>query len=147
MKLLAIGVWVTLVALVATYAAAVYLPGLSSKATAAVPTLQYQKARVLNVPMISGGAVQGFVAMQLGYTADASALKALPVPPEVYLLDEAFRSVYADPALDFNNLGKYDLAKLTRHLVATTNDRLGGPIIKDVMIEQFSYIPKDTLKR
>lgn len=147
MKLLIIGVWVTLVALATAYVAAVIIPGRAeaSKVAAAV-SLQYTKTRVLNVPMIAGGVVQGFMAVQLGYTVDEAVLKAVHVPPEVYLLDEAFRALYADKALDFRDLAKYDLAKLTSRLVTATNDHLGAPVFKDVLIEQFSYISKETAK-
>lgn len=147
MKLFVIGVWVTLVALAMAYVAAVVIPGRAeaSKVAAAV-SLQYTKTRVLNVPMISGGVVQGFMAVQLGYTVDEAVLKAVHVPPEVYLLDEAFRAIYADKALDFRDLARYDLSKLTGRLVSATNDHLGAPVIKDVLIEQFSYISKETAK-
>lgn len=147
MKLLFIGVWVTLVALATAYAAAVIVPSRAeANKVAAAVSLQYTKTRVLNVPMISGGVVQGFMAVQLGYTVDEAVLKAVHVPPEVYLLDEAFRALYADKALDFRDLAKYDLSKLTTRLVGATNDHLGAPVIKDVLIEQFSYISKESAK-
>ena len=41
---------------------------------------------------------------------------------------------------------KYDLKKLTSHLVESTNAHLGVPMIKDVLIENFEYIDKDTGK-
>lgn len=147
MKLFFIGVWVTLVALATAYAAAVIIPGRAeANKVAAAVSLQYIKTRVLNVPMIAGGVVQGFMAVQLGYTVDEAVLKAVHVPPEVYLLDEAFRALYADKALDFRDLAKYDLSKLTSRLVVATNDHLGAPVIKDVLIEQFSYISKESAK-
>ena len=147
MKLLLIGVWVTLVALGAAYGAALYLPALTAPKTAASPVLQYQKTRVLNVPMIADGVVQGFMAMQFVFTIDGTTLKTLHVPPEVYLLDEAFRTIYSDSSLDFHNLSKYDLVRFTSHLVAATNDHLGAPLVKDVLIEQFSYISRDTINK
>ena len=133
-------------ALGTVYGVAVYLPAMTSAKAAAVPTLQYTKARVMNVPMIAKGVVQGFMAVQLGFTVDATTLKSLAVPPEVFLLDEAFRSLYADPTLDFKNLTTFDLTAFKTHLVAATNAHLGGPVIKDVLIEQFSYIAKDSAK-
>ena len=135
MKLLLVGLWVTLVALGTAYGMAIYMPAGGASAKATAPALLYQKTRVLNVPMVAN------------YTGDGPAIKALPIPPDVYLLDEAFRSLYGDPTLDFTNLGRYDLGKLTRHLVSSTNDHLGSPVLKDVLIEQFSYISKDSLKR
>ncbi len=146
MKLLAIGVWVILVALGTTYGVAVYLPAMSSSKPAAALALQYNKTRAMNVPMIAKGVVQGFMVVQLGYTVDATVLKGLQLPPEVYLLDEAFRSLYADTTLDFKNLTTFDLPKFTAHLVTVTNERLGAPVLKDVLIDQFSYVSKDMAK-
>jgi hypothetical protein len=146
-KLLLMGIWVTLVALGSAYGAAIYMPGLLAPKPAPPPALQMEKTRVLNVPLIAGGVVQGFIAMQFGYTIDGATLKTLHVPPEAYLLDEAFRTVYTDSTLDFHNLAKYDLTKLTGHLVESTNAHLGAPLIKDVLIEQFSYIAKESTNK
>lgn len=149
MKLLVAGLWVTLVALGAAYGAALYLPGAggATGATAAAPVvLQSQTTRVINVPVVVDGALRGFVAAQFVLTEDSALLKTLQVPPDVYLLDEAFRTIYSDTDLDPNHVEKYDLQKLTAHLVKSTNERLGAPLIKDVLIENFSYIDKDAAK-
>lgn len=148
MKLLASGLWVVAVALGTAYGAALYLPGGSdAKAAAAAPAvLQSQKTRVINVPVVVDGALRGFVAAQFVFTEDSNVLKTLQVPPDVYLLDEAFRAIYSDTALDPHHVEKYDLQKLTARLVKGTNDRLGAPLIKDVLIENFSYIDKDVAK-
>lgn len=147
MKLLLAGLWVTFVALGTAYGVAVSLPapGDGAEKPAAV-ALQSQKTRVINVPVVIEGAVRGFVAVQFVFTIDGAALKALPVPPEVYLLDEAFRTIYSDSGLDPRHVEKYDLQKLTAHLVDSVNGRLGAPLVKDVLIENFSYIDKDAGK-
>lgn len=142
MKVVLIGIWVVAVALGATWGGAVYWPSRIKVAVADPSLILHDKTRVLNVPMVADGAVQGFLAMQFEYTADATVLKKLQVPPEIYLLDEAFRTVYADPSLDFENLKKYDVGSLTAHLVEATNARLGAAAIKDVLIADFSYVPK-----
>lgn len=147
MKLLVVGLWVVLVALGCAYGAAIYLPGGgAAKATPAPIPLQVQKTRVINVPIIVAGAVQGFISMQFAFTIDGTTLKSLQVPPEIYLLDEAFRTIYTDDRLDVHHVEKYDLGKLTSHLVDSTNAHLGAPLIKEVLIESFSYINKDANK-
>ncbi len=145
MKLVLVGLWVVLVALGSTVGAATYL---SHRATAAAappppPPLQSDKTRVLNVPMIADGAVKGFVSVQFIYTMEVADAKAQPVPAEDYLVDEAFRALYADPSLDFRHLERYDLGKLTKRLVAATNAHLGAPLVKDVLIADMNYSPKD----
>lgn len=143
MKVWFVGLWVALVALGAAYAAALMapVPG-AAKASAAV-VLQAQKTRVISVPMIADGSVQGFVSMQFAYTVDAEVLKTLKVPPEIYLLDEAFRAVYTDDTLDFRHLEKYDIKKLTGHLIEATNTHLGVPLVKEILIDNFTYVDKD----
>ena len=143
MKAILVGLWVAIVSLGSAYGAAMYWPTGKKEAAEPPAVLQHQKTRVLNVPIVSEGAVQGFMAMQFEFTMEAAALRTAPVPPEVYLLDEAFRTVYADSTLDFHNLQKYDIGSLTKHLVSGTNARLGAPLIKDVLIVDFSYIPKE----
>jgi flagellar basal body-associated protein FliL len=69
--------------------------------------LEYKKLPPLNVPMIANGAVQGYVVAELGYTYNQN-LSKLTVPPDVYLLDEAFRKIYSDTKLDFHHLERYD---------------------------------------
>jgi hypothetical protein len=147
-KLLVSGLWVAAVALGTAYGVALYLPGGSDAKAAAAPppALQSQKTRVINVPVVVDGALRGFVAAQFVFTEDANVLKTLQVPPDVYLLDEAFRAIYSDTALDPRHVEKYDLQKLTARLVKSTNDRLGAPLIRDVLIENFSYIDKDVAK-
>ena len=147
MKVILVGLWVTLVALGTAYGVAVYMPASTGQAKAAASlVLQSQKTRVINVPMLSDGQVRGFMAVQFVFTTDASLAKTLQVSPEVYLLDEAFRTIYADSATYLNHDEKYDLQKLTSHLVESTNAHLGVPMIKDVLIENFEYIDKDVGK-
>lgn len=147
MKLLLTGLWVVVVALGAAYGVALYLPSASdpAKAAAAPPAaLQTQKTRVINVPVITGGALRGFVSAQFVFTQDGNLAKTVQLQPDVFLLDEAFRALYSDTAFDPDHVERYDLKKLTAALVKSTNERLGVPLIKDVLIENFSYIDKDT---
>ena len=39
-----------------------------------------------------------------------TAFRMQSAAPEVFALDEAFRILYSDPALDFRHLAKFDLA-------------------------------------
>ena len=147
MKVFLVGLWVTLVALGTAYGVAVYMPSSTGQtAPAATVVLQSQKTRVLNVPIVTDGQVRGFMAVQFVFTTDANLAKTLQVPPEVYLLDEAFRTIYADSTIYLNHDEKFDLKKLTSHLVESTNAHLGVPMIKDVLIDNFEYIDKDTGK-
>ncbi len=80
------------------------------------------------------------------YLIDPEGLKHLSVPPDVFITDEAFRMLYVGK-VDFSHLEKYDLPALTGELVKKVNQRLGGDIVKDVLVEQFNYVPKDDISK
>ena len=144
MKTFAVGLWELLVALGTSFAVAT-LGGSGGGAHAAAdkPVLQLEKTRVLNVPIIADGAVRGFIVAQFNYTVDAAKAKSLPVTPEAFILDEAFRTIYTDDHLDFLHLEKYNVGALTARLVAATNKKLGADIVHDVLIQDFTFISKE----
>ena len=144
MKAFIVGLWVLIVSLGASYAVAfIETPAKPGEAANKTASLTVEKTRVINVPMIAGGAVRGFIVAQFAYTVDGATAKALPVPPDVYLLDEAFRTIYTDDHLDFLHLEKYDIGALTKSLVESTNRRLGQPVVHDVLIQDFTFISKE----
>lgn len=144
MKIFLVGLWLTLVALGATYGGSMVGSGpTKAEAHGDAAELHHEKTRNLNVPVIVDGALQGYVGMQFTYVIDAAQSKTLAVPPEVYLLDAAFNDVYMDKSTDFNHLERMDMPAFTKRLVEQTNAHLGAPLIKDVLIESFNYTPKD----
>ena len=147
MRTFLVGLWVLLVALGASYGAAILAIPKGAQAMAEKPNLQLEKTRVMNVPMIAGGAVRGFIVAQFNYTIDPAKAKTVPVAPEAFLLDEAFRAIYTDDHLDFLHLEKYDVAGLTSRLVAATNRRLGAELVHDVLIQDFTFISKEENER
>jgi hypothetical protein len=146
-RLFASCIWICLVTAIAGYGAFTWK--LQSAATVApvnLEKLQYHKTKVLNVPMIANGSVQGYVVVQFGFTETDKAA-ALPVPPDAFLLDEAFRIIYADPTLDFRHLEKYDIAKLTHELVQKVNHRLNEDAIKEVLVEEINFVSSKDISR
>lgn len=148
MKAFIAGIWTLIVALGATCAVAfVSLPSKPHEPADGKTPLQLEKTRVINVPMIADGALRGYIVAQFSYTIDGAKAKSLPVSPEVFLLDEAFRTVYTDDHLDFHHLDKYDINKFTAHLVEVTNKRLGMDLVHDVLIQDFTFISKEENER
>lgn len=143
MKTFAVGLWVLVVALGAVFAVATIGAPSRSNVAEAKAVLQLEKTRVINVPMIADGAVRGFIVAQFGFTVDAAKAKTLPISPEAFLLDEAFRLIYTDEKLDFLHLEKFDINGFTRRLVAATNKRLGVDLVHDVLIQDFTFISKE----
>ncbi len=144
MKTFIVGLWVLVVSLGTSFAVATIGSATKpSDAAADKPALQLEKTRVLNVPIIAGGAVRGFIVAQFNYTVEAAKMKTAAVPPEAFLLDEAFRAIYTDDHLDFLHLDKYDINGLTARLIAATNKRLGSDLVHDVLIQDFTFISKE----
>lgn len=144
MKAMIAGVWGVLVALGVVFAVIFFgsppPPGAKQDAK---QQLNVEKTRVINVPMIANGAVQGFIVAQFAYTVDPKIAKTVNVQPDVFILDEAFRKIYTDDHLDFLHLEKYDLGALTKYLVQATNKRLGAELVRDVLVQDFSFVAKD----
>lgn len=109
-------------------------------------SLERKKTQPINVPMIANGKIEGYVVAQFVYLADTQSLKQLPVPPDVFVADEAFRTLYST-SVDFRHLDKYDLGALAKTIVAKVNQRLGADIVRDVLVEQFIYVPRSDISR
>jgi hypothetical protein len=108
--------------------------------------LERKKTLPINVPMIANGIVEGYIVAQFIYLADAKNLEALSIPPDDFITDEAFRLLYSGE-VDFAHLEKYNLQGLTKTLAQKINLRLGKEIIKDVLVEEFTYVPKRDISR
>lgn len=145
-RYLAGSLWICIAMAVSTYVAASWKAGAEyGAAEEGYVGLDYQKTRAISVPMIAEGAVTGYIVAQFVFTADARTLKSLPVPPEVFVVDEAFRIIYSDETLDFENLEKYDLDGLTTRIREATNMRFEADVVKDVLLEELNYLSKDEI--
>jgi hypothetical protein len=147
-KLVLSGLWVCLVTLASTYAAVFWH-------TARVPAGDTQKlfgglesvrTRMISVPVVADGAVHGYVMAQFIFTADANAMKRMTVKPDVFLLDEAFKTIYGNDRIDFRSVGKQDLPALSKEIAANVNKRLGVSLINDVLIQELNYVSKEDVR-
>ena len=143
MRVLVSGLWICAVTIASCYAAVTFGGGFFSKSTEPyLEGLQYQKLAPINIPMVAEGKVQGYVIAVLVFTADAKLMHTLPVPPNSFVVDEAFRQIYSDPALDFRKLAKYDITKRLAEVRAKVNERLGGDVVKDVLVDEINFVAK-----
>jgi hypothetical protein len=147
LKILFTGIWILATTLASSYVAASWKTG-KPPAAEAQPLigLNYTKTPVINVPMIAEGAIAGYVIAQFVYTADSPQLNGLSVPPDPFIVDEAFRTIYEDVHLDFENLERYDIAALTTRIRTNVNGRFGRELVEDVLVEQFNYISSDEVR-
>lgn len=145
-KMILAGVWMCIVTLGAAYGA--YQWQANAKASGAKTEghhapVEAVKTRMISVPMINDGALQGYVMAQFTFTVDSKINKEMPVKPQEFLLDEAFKVIYADGTIDFRNAKKQDLGGISRTIAENVNKRLGSPVVSDVLIQELNYLPKE----
>ncbi len=148
-KMLALAIWASIAALLASSAGAHWQASREKmpQAANAARNYEFRKTRVINVPIVSGGALEGYVIVQFLYAIDARAADTLNVSPDAFLMDHAFRALYGDPRLDFRHLEKYDMSGLTADLKTMLNQKLGEGMVSEVLIQDFSYMSKEQAPR
>jgi hypothetical protein len=62
------------------------------------------------------------------------------------MLDEAFRAIFSDDRIDVAHLERFDIASLTDKMRTDVNARFGADLIKDILVEQFTFITKDEVR-
>jgi hypothetical protein len=145
-KLVLVGLWACVITLASSYAGS-YWKAAQAKPVEAVQKIEYRKTKEFTVPKIADGAIQGYIIVMLSYSVDEAAEKNTNAPPEVFLLDEAYRYLYVEDSIDFENMKKYDLQKFTKEMIQRVNTRMNAPILKEVLIQEFNYMGKADMKK
>ncbi|MGY2050553.1 hypothetical protein [Methylobacterium sp. JK268] len=147
MRIVVTGLWICIVTLLSCYGVVTWGAGLFQQKTEPyLEGLQYQKLRAINVPIIADGALQGYIVAVLVFTADAKLMHTVAVPPNSFVIDEAFRQIYGDASLDFRKISKYNITKRLDEIRAKVNERLGAEVVKDVLVEDFNFVPRKDLR-
>jgi hypothetical protein len=144
MRMLLLGLWACAVMAGASYAAismGLLQPG-KEKSSHEDGKLETIKSRVISVPIINDGDIQGYVLAKFSVIAVSSRLKALPIKVDEFVTDEAFRAIYNSSRHDFRNMQKMDLTALSSEIIERVNKRIGPGVLKDLLIQEFSFISK-----
>lgn len=145
-RLVASCLWICIVTAASIYVGGAFGLGFSGEREKGLEGLEHKRTAPINIPMIVNGTIEGYVVAQFAYLIDRKNVKQLSVPPDAFIADEVFRTLYADQ-MEFNHLEKYDMPALTRELMRKVNQRLGGDIVKDVLVEEFNYVPKQDISK
>jgi hypothetical protein len=114
---------------------------------AAQSKLQMMKTHMVSVPILTDGQVLGYVVARLQFTADAELVKLSSVQPEAFVADEAFRQIYETTPSDIKTGRKQAIKDLTANVAAGANKRLGRDVVRDVMIDSWTYLSKQDMMR
>lgn len=146
-KIVAIGLWVCLVALgslmlgIKTSAQ----PKAAPVAESATSTIDYDRTEIMSVPILADGKVDGYIISQLVYTVDSSVKEKLKVPLGLFVNDEVF-SVFYGSYSDTRHIEHVKFADVKQEILDGVNQRFPEPVIKDIMVEQFNYVPADQVR-
>lgn len=108
--------------------------------------LDYVKADMISVPHIYDGEVQGYFLARLVYTAEPSRIKTLTVPMQNLLLDSVYGFLYGNFPVDVSKPDSFSLEALKTGIRDSINQRAGGTLIHEVLVEQVDYIPKAEIR-
>jgi len=147
-KPILLAVWVSVLSLSANFGIAYWKTQHAQVSAEKAPqALEQRKTRIINVPILNDGGVQGYVVAQFAYTGEAAALKAASVSPEGVILDEAFRMLYAEEKIDFRKLQRADLDKIIETIKARVVERIPPELVKEVLVQEFNYVSKDEIRK
>ncbi|WP_028032479.1 hypothetical protein [Chelativorans sp. J32] len=108
--------------------------------------LDYVRTKVMSVPVVKQGRVDGYFLIRLVYTAEPERLKALSVPADILLLDQLHSYLYGNPQIDFSNRQSVDLDALRNGIRDSINTRLGETLVHEVLVEQVDYLSKADIR-
>lgn len=147
-KTLLIGLWVCIVALGSSY----FFVQMNNSSSAHAPSeeevevVEFIKTDMVSVPVIRGGKVQGYLVAQLSFAVNKAETAKLPFEPAPYLVDVAYRALYENLTIDFSRLQPQDLTLLARKISEGANAKLGGEFVKDVLMNEINYVPRDEVR-
>jgi hypothetical protein len=157
LRLLLIGIWTCSVTLASTYGAAYWKSHRAApQPEAHAEKLEVRKVKPISVPIISEGQLRGYISAEFSYVVVApekshggghgeAAAGDGALDADSYVMDEAFRRLYADNNMDFRHIEKFDLNAFTHEVTQRVNDRLGSALVRETLVKSFAFIPKDDI--
>lgn len=125
----------------AAMGATLHLGWLAAAGDAPRPKGRVETAKLppVSVPMLVDGQVRGYVIARFSVvTVDAD--PSLKV--EAFVVDEIFRSIYSSAIRDLDGGDKTRMSGLTNGIVERVNSRLGRPFVRELLVQEWSWIGK-----
>ena len=147
LKLVAIGVWVILVTAGATYGS-VYFSSTQNEEATAGPDLGFEQlsSEMMSVPVMRNGDITGYLILQLSFSADRRLLEEKKIDPMPFMMDAAFRAIFANPEVDFMRLHGDDIDLLTGLIAKKANERTGSELVRHVLLQQLNFVKKEDIR-
>ncbi|WP_321448517.1 hypothetical protein [uncultured Cohaesibacter sp.] len=150
MRYALLAIWIGAVSTLSAYVSGHWMNNKSFAELSGIPLqegMDFEKTRAISVPMITDGKVRGYIVAQFVYTIDSTTLRELAIPPNPFIVDEAFRTIFNDTSIDFDDLKTYDIDKLTTHIKDSVNQRMQAKLVHDILVEEFSFFPDSSINK
>ncbi|WP_321337591.1 hypothetical protein [uncultured Cohaesibacter sp.] len=150
MRYALLAIWIGAVSTLSAYISGHWINNKSFAELSGIPLqegMDFEKTRAISVPMITDGKVRGYIVAQFVYTIDSTTLRELAIPPNPFIVDEAFRTIFNDTSIDFDDLKTYDIDKLTTHIRDSVNERMQAKLVHDILVEEFSFFPDSSINK
>ena len=108
--------------------------------------LDYVKTPVISVPVFDKGRVFGYFLSRLVFTAEGKRLAELKLPPDVLFADAVYTYLFANPQIDFTKRDSLNFDAFREELRVAVNDKIGEELIREVLIEQVDFLPKQDIQ-
>ena len=101
----------------------------------------------LSVPVVTGEQVRGYIVARFSVTygkhGDESEISSL----ESFVIDEAYKLLYARDAVYFLDKKELDLEKMKGAIMENTNRRLGAKIVHQILIQDLMFLNKEDARK
>ena len=146
-KTVVIGLWVCIIALGSLMLA--IKMGSEPKPAAATEesssSIDFDRTDVMSVPILADGKVDGYIIAQLVYTVDSNVKNKLHVPLGLIVNDAVFNAFYGSYS-DTKRIEHVKFEDVKQKIIDGVNQRFPEPVVKDLMVEQFNFIPADQVR-
>ena len=148
LKAVVVAIWSCVASLGSVYATIAYRSMVSRESASdnRPLTVEARKTREINVPKIADGIIKGYVVVSFVFIVDQAVSRNTRIPPDAFVVEEAFRLIYDDDSIEFARAKKLDLKQLTDAIRARVNARLGSAVIVDVALQELQFIASADLK-
>lgn len=146
-KLIGVGIWIILVTAGATLAS-VYLGTMDISDSSQVMDggIEELTSEMTSIPIMRDGDISGYIVLQLSFAADKTLLGEKKLDPMPFLKDAAFRVLFTSTDVDFRDIRKVDLDRLTADVAREANARIGAELVRNVLLQQFNFVKKEDIR-
>lgn len=147
-KLVASGIWVVIVALIAVYFSVqmALAPKVDKEAAARKAVEDTIRGELTSLPVIDNGQVKGYFLTRLSYVVDKVKVASIHIPMDVLITDQLYTTLIGDKMIDLGHRDSFDVAAFRALIRDAVNKRLGEEVVHDVLIEQIDYLSKEDLR-